>query len=106
MADLIKVVVAETAALLTLAEAKDHIRYTEDDQDDLITGYANAAVLSCLNNCDLKLVPQGAEPVFKAAALLVLGDLWSNRSSVIVGTIVTPAPSVANLLKPHRVIRV
>lgn len=106
MADLLKVAVAETAALFTLDEAKEHIRYTENDQDDLITGYANAAVLSCLNDCDLKLVPQGAEPVFKVAAFLVLADLWSNRGSNIVGTIVSPSPTIRNLLRPYQTIRI
>ena len=106
MADLLKVAVASTAELFTLDEAKEHIRYTEDDQDDLITSYANAAILSCLNDCDLKLVPQGAEPIFKVAALLVLADIWANRGSNIVGTIISPSPTITNLLRPYRTIRI
>ena len=106
MGDLLEVVVGATAPLLTMDEIKAHLRYTEADQDDLITTYANAAVLACLNHCDLKLVPQGAEPAFKAAALLMIGDLWSTRSANIIGTIITPSPTVGNLLRAYRIIRI
>lgn len=103
---MLDVVVTETGPLFDLDAAKDHLRVEHDDDDDLIKGYAGAAVLSCLDFCDRKLVPVGAEPVFRAAALLTLGGLYHSRESVITGTIVALNPTVENLLRPHRIIRV
>lgn len=103
---MIDVVVLTKGPLLTLDEAKTHLRVEGGDEDVLITSYADAAVLSCLNHCDRALVPQGAEPAFKAAALLTLGDLYNSREAVIVGTIVAVNPTVDALLRPYRIIRV
>ncbi|HAD84254.1 MAG TPA: phage gp6-like head-tail connector protein [Brevundimonas sp.] len=106
MADLLKVVVLTTGPLFELAEAKQHLRVDHNDDDALIEGYANAAVLSCLDFCDRKLVPQGAEPVFRVAALLQMAGLYNSRESIITGTIVALNPAVENLLRPYRIIRV
>lgn len=106
MADLLQVVVDGTTALLTIAEAKQHLRVESSDEDDLIVTYANAAVLSCLTYCDLKLVPVGAEPAFKVAALMALGDIYSNREAVLAGQSFAVSPSIAMLLGPWRIIRI
>ncbi len=103
---MLDVVVATLEPLLTLEEAKEHLRVDDDTQDSLITTYADAAVLACLNHCDLKLVPQGAEPVFKAAALLALGGLFNVREDVVVGQAVALNPASAALLNPYRIIRI
>lgn len=103
---MLNVVILTTGPLLTLEEARLHLKVDGDDEDTLISAYADAAVLSCLNHCDLKLVPQGAEPIFKAASLLVLGDLYANRSVVITGQAFNVSPTVGNLLQPYRLIRV
>jgi len=102
----VNVVVLETGPLLTLEEARLHLRVDGEDEDTLIQAYVDAAALSVVNYCDLKLVPQGAEPIFKAAALLMLGDLYASREATITGTIVAVNPTVAALLGAYRIIRV
>lgn len=103
---MLNVVVLTTGPLLSLDEAKLHLRLDGDDEDTLVSAYADAAALSVLNYCDLKLVPQGAEPAFKAGALLMLGDLYASREASIVGQTVQVNPTVQALLQPYRIIRV
>ena len=103
---MLNVVVTGTGPLFSLEEAKQHLRIDGDDENSLVEAYADAAVLAALNYCDRALVPQGAEPVFKAAALLQLGGLYHSRESIITGTIVALNPAVENLLRPYRIIRV
>lgn len=103
---MLSVVVLTTGPLFDLDEAKQHLRIDHGDDDSLIESYADAAVLSCLDFCDRKLVPQGAEPAFKAAALLTMAGLYNSRESIITGTIVALNPAVENLLRPYRIIRV
>ena len=103
---MLDVVVLTTGPLFELAEAKQHLRVDDDDSNALIEAYADAAVLSCLDFCDRKLVPQGAEPAFKAAALLMLGDLYNNRESVVAGQSFAVSPTIGALLGPYRIYRV
>jgi len=103
---MLNVVVLTVGSLFDLDEAKQHLRVDGDEENSLIEAYADAAVLSCLDFCDRKLVPQGAEPAFKAAALLTMAGLYNSRESVITGTIVALNPAVENLLRPYRIIRV
>lgn len=103
---MLDVVVLTVGPLFSLAEAKQHLRIEHDDDDGLIESYADAAVLSCLDFCDRKLVPQGAEPAFKAAALLTMAGLYNSRESIITGVTVQLNPAVENLLRPYRIIRV
>ena len=103
---MISVVVLATGPLLTIDEARLHLHVDGPDEDTLIGLYADAAVQSCLNWCDLKLVPQGAEPSFKAAALLNLGDLYANRESVVAGQTFGVNPTAQMLLQPYRLIRI
>lgn len=92
--------------LITLEEAKRHLRVDDSDSDELIALYADAAVQSCLMWCDVKLVPVGAEPSFKAAALLNLSDLFANREAVVAGRSFGVNPTVERLLQPFRLYRV
>lgn len=92
--------------LITLEEAKQHLRVDDIDSDELISLYADAAVQSCLTWCDLKLVPVGAEPSFKAAALLNLSDLFANREGVVAGQSFGVNPTAERLLRPFALIRV
>lgn len=102
----LNVVVLTTGPLLSLDEAKAHLRVDSNDEDELIQLYTDAAVQACLTYCDLKLVPVGAEPSFKAAALLNLGDLYNSREAVVIGTISSMNPTAENLLRPFRTIRI
>lgn len=92
--------------LITLEEAKQHLRVDDSDSDELISLYADAAVQSCLTWCDLKLVPVGAEPSFRAAALLNLSDLFANREGVVAGQSFGVNPTAERLLRPFALIRV
>ena len=102
----LNVVVLTTGPLLTLGDAKDHLRVDTADEDELIQLYTDAAVQACLTYCDLKLVPVGAEPSFRAAALLNLGDLYGSREAVAAGQSYGVNPTAQNLLRPYRIIRV
>lgn len=106
---MLKVVVdpAALTELVTLEEAIAHLRVMTSDEDDLIQIYIDAAVQSCLTYCDLRLVPIGAEPSFKAAALLLVGQFFRHRMAINVGNIVNELPfGVPSLLDPYRTIRV
>ena len=100
------VVVTQVGPLISLDEAKAHLNVDGDGQDELIKIYADAAVQSCMTNVDRALVPVGAEPSFKVAALLMLGDLYANRETIIVGEAFGVSPTVDALLRPFRIIRV
>jgi uncharacterized phage protein (predicted DNA packaging) len=104
---MLNVVVIATGPLFTLDEAKAQLRVDHDDDDAIIATYSDAAVSHVLQYCNLPSVPEGLlpGPAFKAAALLVLGDLYGNRDSEIDGT-VTLTRTVRMLIDPYRWIRV
>ena len=100
---MLNVVVPTTGPLLSLDEAKLHLRIDDDDSDTLIEAYADAAVLSVLNHCDLKLVPQGAEPAFKLIrwenGALSLLDPTTGRDAEIYGFGPDHTKSFADMLE-------
>jgi hypothetical protein len=104
---MLSVVVTGTEALFTIEEAKAHLVVETSDDDALIETYSNAAVASVLQYCNLSLVPDGPIPeaAFKAAALLVLGDLYANRETSCAGT-VTVSQTARCLIDPYRWLRV
>jgi uncharacterized phage protein (predicted DNA packaging) len=103
---MLNVVVLTMGPLLTLDQAKAHLRVGHGDEDALIELYADAAVQSCLKHCGRKIVPPGDEAVFRAAALLMLGDLYANREGVIAGQTFSVSPTIENLLYDSKVIRI
>lgn len=102
---MLDVVILSAGPLFTLEEAKEHLHEDSSDQDILVETYSNAAVLSCLNYCDRAMVPMGAEPAFKAAALLTLGALYKTRESLLIGETVALNPTVEAMLRPYRTYR-
>jgi uncharacterized phage protein (predicted DNA packaging) len=102
----LNVVVLTAGPLITLEDAKEHLRVDDNDSDALIQIYSDAAVLSCLNHCDREFVPQGAEPAFKAAALLMLGDLYGTRETIVAGQSFSVSPTIDALLRPYSPYRV
>lgn len=102
---MLDVVILSAGPLFTLEEAKEHLHEESSDHDALVETYSNAAVLSCLNYCDRAMVPMGAEPAFKAAALLTLGSLYKTRESVLTGETVALNPNVEAMLRPYRTYR-
>jgi uncharacterized phage protein (predicted DNA packaging) len=85
--------------LVTLAEAKLHLRVNQSSEDSLIEMYIEAAgdmIEKYLNQ------PAPAVPAVRAAALLMVAGLYENREDVITGTIVEDNPTVVRLLYPYR----
>lgn len=100
-----------------MALIKTHLRVDHNDEDALIAGYAQASVDFVENYCDGTLVteltppPENAEPLREVlfspgiwqAMLLLIGHYYSNRESVVTGTIATELPlGVEALLYRHR----
>lgn len=91
------IVILTLGPLFTLAEVKAHLKVDVSDEDDLIGAYMSAAEMTVLQFCNVSLVPLGAEATFKVAALLVVSDLYENRS----GSFGIPDAAKA-LLMPYR----
>lgn len=95
------VVITGLGPLYTLDEVKVHLRVDGSDDDTVIQGYMDAAEKAVLQYCNLSLVPFEAESVFKVAAMLIVSDLYEDRS----GSGGVPKAS-QYLLNPYRLMRV
>jgi len=97
-----------TANVVTLSEAKAHLRVTDTSEDTIIQTYMEAAVEQVRNFLNQDIPGEGDSPSavpfsIKAAVLLIIGGLFENRESIILGQTVQDNPAVMNLLYPHRV---
>lgn len=91
-------------AIITLAEAKLHLRastYVDspDPEDTLINIYIGAAEDHIRNYLDREIIP--SKSAIKAAALLLVGDLYENREAAGEKEI-KENPAVNRLLFPYR----
>lgn len=87
-------------ATVTLAQAKKHIRVTHSLEDDMIQMYMDAADDWIKNFLNQEQIPQ--KSAVKAAALLIIEDLYRNRGTTIEQAVVKN-PAVDSLLYPYRV---
>lgn len=92
--------------MITLDEAKRHLRLElDDDSQDghlqLIVDAAIDAVQQFLDDPE-PYDSSGAPPSVKAAALLIVGDLFNNREGQFVGMVPVRNQTVSNLLWPYR----
>lgn len=93
-------------AILTLDEAKEHLKVDQDTEDDLITGLITAAEESIEKyiQCTIpqKNLPTPAVPQsIKQAAKLIVSDLYENRGANMEADL-KANPTFAWLLDPYR----
>ena len=71
------------ADLITLAEAKLHLRVDHSDEDTAIQAMINAAVAATADylNMDAEDLDSEAPAPVKSAALLLIGDLYEHREA-------------------------
>lgn len=105
--------------LVTLRQAKRHLRVHHDDDDDTISLYLGAAIASVQEYVDRIVYAVGGippsdddgtaievTPAITAAILLLLGDLYENREADSQDTSSAMLPrAVRALLAPYRVWR-
>ncbi|MEG1095117.1 MAG: head-tail connector protein [Lactococcus sp.] len=92
---------------LELIEVKTHLRVLHARDDNYIQLLTKAALESVENFIDRPLseLEDGGGEIpssLKAAALLMVGDMYSNRSDVVIGTIVAINPTTERLMLPFR----
>ena len=69
------------AALLTLADVKLHCRIDTNDEDALLGALITASATAVANELGMTSLDDTAAPPIKAAALLLVGDLYENREA-------------------------
>lgn len=90
--------------MLTLTEAKAHLRVDIADDDVLITSLIAAATTATADYLDnpVMLLDATAPAPVKAAALLLIGDLYENRTSQVERPLHSNV-TFERLLSPYRV---
>lgn len=91
-------------AIITLAEAKLHLKAATSDSspdpdNDLINIYIGAAEKFITNYLDREVIPRN--DAIKAAALLIVADLYENREGASKDEL-KENPAVVRLLYPYR----
>ena len=94
--------------VVTLAEAKKHLRVVDDSQDDEISRKIGAAQKAIEHFLNQEIPTNGDSPVtypddIKEACLLMVGGLFEIREDQIVGASIVSNPAAVNLLYPYRV---
>lgn len=103
--------------MIDLAVVKKHLRVEHNDEDDLIQGYLDAAVSAFETWSNRTVVAEVKEdspanviiltPAISQGILLLVGQWYANRESVLTGSIVTTFPMATQALwAPHRWINV
>lgn len=70
--------------ITSLTTVKEHLRIDGTDEDDILTLYTAAAEAYVNEYCDTKDAPFTVfTPTIKAAVLLVISDLYENRTAQI-----------------------
>ena len=86
--------------MLTLYEAKAHLRIDHNDEDELLQAYMDAAEQSVADYLGIELPAAMPAPV-RAAILLRVADLYENREAVTDRSLYDN-PTFARLLAPYR----
>ena len=90
-------------SVITLEEAKNHLRVIGSDEDQTIFGYIRAAEAHVSKYLERPLTPwnEAGDPVpdnVKQAILLAIADFYQHREARFVGTIQTNNPAFDALL--------
>ncbi|WP_336801472.1 head-tail connector protein [Kaistia sp. MMO-174] len=101
---MINAVVVQLGPLFTLAEVKEHLRVDSDDEDAVIEGYMDAAVMALLAHCNAAFVPPGKEAIFKVAGLQTVAFMYEPEGREGRGEGLPP--SAQRLINPFRNLRV
>lgn len=92
-------------ALISLEEAKRHLRVMHDDDDaeigDLVES-ASDMVLDYLKHADTGWDEVGTPPLIKAATKIILAGLWRDREGTGEGDYFAPGGAVARILARSR----
>lgn len=94
--------------LIDRSIVKSHLRVVHDRDDAYIELLTKAALKSVLNFIDFDSWEAVTEKWGEVpenliyAALLMIGDMYTNRSDVVVGTIVATNPTTERLMLPCR----
>ncbi len=94
------------ADVITLVQAKGHLRVTQSSEDDTITMYVSAATAYIRNRLNARIPGEDQQTPnipadIKAAALILVGEMYEKRS-IIIESRTTVSPMVDNLLSPYR----
>lgn len=92
----------ERNQMLTLFETKLHLRVDHYDEDELILALIDTASAAVANHLNVTTVAEPVPAPVKAAALLLVGDLYANREAQTDRPL-TRNPTFENLLAPYRV---
>lgn len=87
--------------IVTLAEARAHVRAEGQDDDAMLQLYVDAAV-DRVTKFIAQDIPTPVPASIKAAVLLYVGDLYEHREAQFIGTIQSENPSADALLWPYR----
>ena len=87
------------AALISIEEAKEHLRITHANEDVVLQLYIDAADIQIENYLNSSNPPKNA--AVKAAALLLVGTMYENREAHTEKDL-KDNPAVDSLLFPYR----
>lgn len=65
--------------MITLEQAKAHLRVVHSEEDAVIESMVNASTAAALDYLNLEAMPEPAPAPVEAAILLQVGDLYENR---------------------------
>lgn len=92
--------------IIDLADAKAHLNVTTDLDDALITSKIEAAEGFIAEFVDCPMTPDEAPAPVKEAVRQLVGTLYENRESAVVGanlSVLALPTSVFDLISPYRV---
>lgn len=91
--------------IIDLADAKAHLNVTTDADDALITSKIEAAEGYLAEFVDCDMTPEAAPPAMKEAVRQLVGTLYENRESAVVGanlSVLALPTTVSDLISPYR----